>query len=92
MLQTEPGDNPRIRLKGIEEEDIRPGFVLCDPSRPCNVAKEFDCQLLILEHKSIVCAGYSAIIHVQSCVEEVVIEVRCRRRAKGGGRSRAARC
>lgn len=30
MERAEPGDNVRLRIKGIEEEDIRMGFVLCD--------------------------------------------------------------
>lgn len=28
--KAEPGDNVRLRIKGMEEEDIRMGFVLCD--------------------------------------------------------------
>lgn len=28
------GDQVRIRLRGVEEEDILPGFVLCSPSSP----------------------------------------------------------
>lgn len=37
-------------------------------------------QVVILEHKSIICAGYSAVLHVHACVEEVqfvVSEVLC---------------
>ncbi|CAN8066163.1 unnamed protein product [Agarophyton chilense] len=29
---------------------------------------------MILEHKSIICAGYSAVIHLHAAVEEVVID------------------
>jgi len=69
------GDNIKLKLKGIEEEDISPGFVLCDPSSPCHMGQEFDAQIVILEHKSIICAGYSAVLHIHSVVEEVQIAV-----------------
>lgn len=67
------GDNIKLRLKGVEEEDISPGFVLCDPSSPCNMSQNFEAQIAILEHKSIICAGYSAILHIHTVVEEVQI-------------------
>lgn len=37
---------------------------------------DFDClfQIVILEHKSIICAGYSAILHIHTCAEEVTIK------------------
>ena len=56
-------------------QDILPGFVLCDPSSPCHVGQKFEAQIVILEHKSIICAGYSAILHIHSVVEEVQISV-----------------
>jgi len=65
------GDNGRIKLKGIEEEDVSPGMVLCDVDRPCRAARVFDAQVYILETKSIICAGYSAVLHVHAATEEV---------------------
>lgn len=29
-----PGENVKVKLKNIEEEDVSPGFVLCDPNEP----------------------------------------------------------
>lgn len=31
-------------------------------------------QIVILEHKSIICAGYSAVLHIHTCAEEVTIK------------------
>jgi peptide chain release factor subunit 3 len=31
--------------------------------------------VVILEHKSIICAGYSAVMHIHTCAEEVSIKV-----------------
>ena len=32
-------------------------------------------QVAILEYKSIICAGYSAVMHIHTCAEEVSIKV-----------------
>uniref|UniRef100_A0A8C5GFI0 Tr-type G domain-containing protein n=1 Tax=Gouania willdenowi TaxID=441366 RepID=A0A8C5GFI0_GOUWI len=32
----EPGENLKLRLKGIEEEEILPGFILCSPDNLCH--------------------------------------------------------
>jgi len=68
------GENVKIRLKGVDENDISSGFVLCDPSQPVPTGRVFDAQVAILEHKSIICAGYSAICHLHTCVEEVTVK------------------
>jgi peptide chain release factor subunit 3 len=44
-----PGENLRIRLSGVEEEDISPGFVLSSARDPIPTVLEFDAQLQILE-------------------------------------------
>ncbi|CAG8478337.1 9189_t:CDS:10 [Ambispora gerdemannii] len=67
------GDNVRLRLRGIEEEDISTGFVVCSTLAPVKTTTAFEAQLAILEHKNILCAGYSAVLHVHACVEEVSI-------------------
>ena len=33
-------------------------------------------QVAILEYKSIICAGYSAVMHIHTCAEEVSVKVR----------------
>lgn len=43
-----PGENVKAKLKAVEEEDISPGFVLCDANNPVNVGKIFDAQVIIL--------------------------------------------
>ena len=69
-----PGENVKIKLKGVEEEDISSGFVLCDPSNVCKTGRVFDAQVVILEHKSIICAGYSAVCHIHTVAEEVTVK------------------
>lgn len=67
------GDNVRVRLRGIEDEDISPGFVLTSPKNPVHAVRHFEAQLAILEHKNIICAGYSAVMHVHTLAEEVTL-------------------
>ncbi|XP_031562231.1 eukaryotic peptide chain release factor GTP-binding subunit ERF3A-like [Actinia tenebrosa] len=67
------GDNVKIRLKGVEEEDVSQGFVLCSPDSLCHTVSKFDAQVVILEYKSIICAGYRAVLHIHTVAEEVCI-------------------
>ena len=67
------GDNVRIKLKGVDPEQVSVGFVLTDGRSPVNVVNKFEAQLAILEHKNIICAGYSAVMHVHTLSEEVTI-------------------
>uniref|UniRef100_A0A668AT88 G1 to S phase transition 1 n=1 Tax=Myripristis murdjan TaxID=586833 RepID=A0A668AT88_9TELE len=68
-----PGENLKLRLKGIEEEEILPGFILCNPENLCHSGRTFDAQIVIIEHKSIICPGYNAVLHIHTCIEEVQI-------------------
>jgi len=69
------GENVRLKLKNVEEEEIVPGFILCDAQHePCGVGRVFDAQIAILEHKSIICPGYSAVLHVHAAAVEVQLK------------------
>lgn len=70
------GDNVRIRVRGVEDDDISPGFVLSNTNKPIHAVRQFEAQLAILDHKSIICAGYSAVMHVHTLAEEVTLSVR----------------
>jgi peptide chain release factor subunit 3 len=67
------GDNVRLRLRGVEDEDVAPGFVLTSPLKPIRTVRQFEAQLAILEHKNIICAGYSAVMHIHTLSEEVTL-------------------
>ena len=70
------GDNIRMRLKNVEEEDVMSGFVICGRKTPVHTVTAFEAQMKIVEYKSIMCAGYSAVLHAHSVTEEVVVAVR----------------
>jgi peptide chain release factor subunit 3 len=65
------GEQVRIRIKGAEEEDIMPGFVLCSPKRPVHCVTAFEAQIRLLELKSILSAGFNCVLHIHSATEEV---------------------
>lgn len=65
------GDQVRLRIRGVEEEDILPGFVLCSPKRPVHCVAAFEAQIALLELKSILSAGFNCVLHVHSAIEEV---------------------
>lgn len=69
------GDNVRIRLKGVEDEEVNPGFVLTSPNKPIHAVRQFEAELAILEHKNIICAGYSAVMHCHTLAEEITLLV-----------------
>ncbi|OAJ32831.1 hypothetical protein BDEG_28711 [Batrachochytrium dendrobatidis JEL423] len=67
------GDNVRVRLRGVEEDDVMSGFVMCQIKKPVHSVCAFEAQIAIIEYKSIMCAGYSAVMHIHTAVEEVSI-------------------
>lgn len=48
MTKVVCGENVKVKLKGVEENDISSGFVLCDPNNPIKSCKTFDAQVRIL--------------------------------------------
>ncbi|KAI0019144.1 hypothetical protein F4780DRAFT_459366 [Xylariomycetidae sp. FL0641] len=84
------GDQIRMRLRGIEEDDILPGFVICSPKRLVHNVTAFEAQIRILELKSILSAGFNCVLHVHSAVEEVTFAALLHKLQKGTGRKSKA--
>jgi len=85
-----PGENVRVLFKGIDEEALNRGFIICDPKRPVACQAKFEAQVVILEllqHKSIFSAGYNAIIHIHAAVEECTVTVLLEQLDKKTGKS-----
>ncbi|KAL8708136.1 MAG: hypothetical protein Q9225_007647 [Loekoesia sp. 1 TL-2023] len=80
------GDQVRLRIRGVEEEDIQPGFVLCSSKRPVHCVQAFEAQIHLLELKSILSAGFNCVLHVHSAVEEVTFGALLHKLEKGTGR------
>lgn len=80
------GDQVRLRLRGIEEEEIMPGFVLCSPKRLVHNVAQFEAQIRILDLKSILTAGFNCVLHVHAAIEEVTFAALLHKLQKGTGR------
>ena len=80
------GDQVRMRIRGAEEEDLAPGFVVCAPNRLVHCVHAFEAQIALLELKSILSAGFNCVIHVHSAIEEVTFGALLHRLEKGTGR------
>ena len=68
MKFSRPGENVRIAIRGADESNVSAGFVLCDKDLVPTVS-EIEAILVIQElskEKSLLTAGYEAIIHIHS--------------------------
>ncbi|SCU96878.1 LAFA_0G08592g1_1 [Lachancea sp. 'fantastica'] len=80
------GEQVRLKLKGVEEEDISPGFVLTSPKNPVKNGTKFVAQIAIVELKSIISAGFSCVMHIHTAIEEVTITKLLHKLEKGSNR------
>jgi peptide chain release factor subunit 3 len=63
-------------VKGLEDEDICRGQIICSLGENCLTTYEIEAELKILtlpEHKSILSAGYQCILHLHCAIEDVSI-------------------
>lgn len=65
------GEQIRLKLKGVEEEDVQQGYVLTSPRNPVKTMTRFEAQIAIVELKSILSNGFSCVMHLHTAIEEV---------------------
>eukprot|EP00127_Corallochytrium_limacisporum_P003375 Clim_evm3s149 gene=Clim_evmTU3s149 len=80
------GDSVKLFVKGIEEEDVQAGFVLCDPKNPVHAVNCFDAQVVVLDHPSIICAGFSCVLHLHTEQTDVTFKALLRMLDKKTGK------
>jgi len=71
------GENVRVVISGLVEDQVRAGFVICDPDHCILPVPQFEAQLAVidlLEHKPIISPGYAAVLHAHTAVEECTIK------------------
>jgi len=64
--EAEPGDNVGFNVRGIEKKDIARGDVLGPVESPPTVATEFTANMIILNHPTVVTAGYTPVFHIHT--------------------------
>jgi len=76
VRSAKPGENVRIKLKGIGENDVDKGYVLSGIKKPVTHCKRFIAQLMVLElleHRPLFTAGYNSVFHAHTSIEECTV-------------------
>ncbi len=76
MQEAEPGDNIGFVVRGVEKKMIARGDVVGHSDKMPTVATEFTAQVAVLNHPTVITAGYTPVFHVHTAqvackVEEI---------------------
>ncbi|WP_253736364.1 translation elongation factor EF-1 subunit alpha [Halohasta salina] len=69
-----PGDNVGFNVRGIGKDDIRRGDVCGPADDPPKVAETFQAQLVVMQHPSVITAGYTPVFHAHTAQVACTIE------------------
>ena len=69
-----PGDNVGFNVRGIGKDDIRRGDVLGPADDPPTVAETFTAQIVVMQHPSVITAGYTPVFHAHTAQVACTIE------------------
>jgi elongation factor 1-alpha len=78
--EAKPGDNVGFNLRGVSKQEIRRGDVAGHPQNPPTVAKEFIAQIVVLQHPTVITAGYTPVFHAHTAsvactIEEIIAKI-----------------
>ncbi|MFP8956874.1 translation elongation factor EF-1 subunit alpha [Natrialbaceae archaeon A-CW3] len=69
-----PGDNVGFNVRGIGKDDIRRGDVCGPADDPPSVAETFQAQIIVMQHPSVITAGYTPVFHAHTSQVACTIE------------------
>jgi len=69
-----PGDNVGFNVRGIGKDDIRRGDVCGPADDPPKVAETFQAQLVVMQHPSVITAGYTPVFHAHTAQVACTVE------------------
>jgi len=72
--KAEPGDNVGFNVRGIGKDDIRRGDVCGPADDPPSVAETFQAQIVVMQHPSVITAGYTPVFHAHTAQVACTIE------------------
>jgi elongation factor 1-alpha len=78
--EARPGDNIGFNVRGIGKNDVKRGDVCGHVSNPPTVAKEFTAQIIVLNHPTVITAGYTPVFHLGTAsvackIEEIIAKI-----------------
>ncbi|KZN24589.1 elongation factor 1-alpha [Haladaptatus sp. R4] len=72
--KAEPGDNVGFNVRGIGKDDIRRGDVCGPADNPPKVADTFQARIVVMQHPSVITAGYTPVFHAHTAQVACTIE------------------
>lgn len=64
--EAEPGDNVGVSIRGFGKKDVARGDVVGPADNPPTVVEEFQAQIVVLNHPSVITVGYTPVFHVHT--------------------------
>ena len=72
--EANPGDNVGFNVRGVGKDDIRRGDVCGPADDPPTVADTFTAQVVVMQHPSVITAGYTPVFHAHTAQVACTIE------------------
>ncbi len=66
LKEAQPGDNVGFNVRGFAKNDITRGDVIGPADKPPTVATEFTAQIIVLNHPTVMTAGYTPVFHIHT--------------------------
>ena len=66
LKEAEAGDNVGISLRGVGKKDMARGDVICDAAQPPVIVGEFEAQVAVINHPTVIAKGYTPVFHVHT--------------------------
>ena len=78
--EAKPGDNVGFNVRGLGKGDVKRGDVCGHVDNPPTVVKEFTAQIVVLNHPTVMTAGYTPVFHLGTAsvackVEEIIAKI-----------------
>jgi len=66
LKEGEAGDNVGINIRGVGKKDMARGDVICDAANPAKIVEEFEAQVAVINHPTVIAKGYTPVFHVHT--------------------------
>ncbi|MFH0711937.1 MAG: translation elongation factor EF-1 subunit alpha [archaeon] len=66
LKEAEAGDNVGVNIRGIGKKDVARGDVICDAAHPASMVEEFEAQIAVINHPTVIAKGYTPVFHVHT--------------------------
>lgn len=66
LKEAEAGDNIGISIRGVGKKDMARGDVICDAAQPAKIIEEFEAQIAVINHPTVIAKGYTPVFHVHT--------------------------